>query len=136
MTLPSDGKWIECNGQSTSGYSDLAAVVGSNVPDYQGVFLRGYGSQTSSHFGSVTHQSDSIGVLQGDSIRNITGATGASLPNAAGWLTGAFARANTGGVGWYADVYGGTSFDASRVVPTANENRPVNKSVKFLIKAI
>ena len=27
------------------------------------------------------------------------------------------------------------AFDASRVVPTANENRPVNATVRFLIKA-
>ncbi|WP_018704784.1 hypothetical protein [Anaeromusa acidaminophila] len=86
--------------------------------------MRGYGGN-----------SDALGVPQGDAIRNITGYTGASLPNAAGWMTGAFSRAGTGGVGWYQDVSGGTSFDASRVVPTANENRPINKSVRFLIKA-
>lgn len=27
------------------------------------------------------------------------------------------------------------SFDASRVVPTAEENRPVNKAVRYFIKA-
>ncbi|WP_288981769.1 tail fiber protein [uncultured Flavobacterium sp.] len=34
--------WIECNGQSTSGYTALAAVVGSNVPDLRGEFIRGW----------------------------------------------------------------------------------------------
>ena len=34
--------WLECNGQSTSGYPELAAVVGSNVPDLRGQFIRGW----------------------------------------------------------------------------------------------
>jgi len=34
--------WLECNGQSTSGYAALAAVVGSNVPDLRGEFVRGF----------------------------------------------------------------------------------------------
>jgi microcystin-dependent protein len=28
--------WLLCNGQSTAGYGDLAAVVGANVPNLQG----------------------------------------------------------------------------------------------------
>ena len=28
-----------------------------------------------------------------------------------------------------------TSFDASRVIPTANENRPINMAVRYFIKA-
>ena len=39
-TIP-DG-WLECNGQSTSGYSALAAVCGANVPDLRGEFIRGF----------------------------------------------------------------------------------------------
>ena len=46
---PSDrDNWLECNGQSISSavYPELVGVVGWNVPNYQGVFLRGYGGQT------------------------------------------------------------------------------------------
>jgi microcystin-dependent protein len=39
-TVPSG--WLECNGQSTSGYTALAAVVGANVPDLRGEFVRGW----------------------------------------------------------------------------------------------
>ena len=39
-TLPAG--YIECNGQSTSGYSALAALYGSNVPDLRGEFIRGW----------------------------------------------------------------------------------------------
>ena len=34
--------WLECNGQSTTGYAALAAVVGANVPDLRGEFVRGW----------------------------------------------------------------------------------------------
>jgi len=34
--------WLECNGQSTSGYTALAALVGANVPDLRGYFVRGW----------------------------------------------------------------------------------------------
>lgn len=57
---PSDrDNWLECNGQSISSavYPELVAVVGGNVPNYQGVFLRGYGGQTSYHYGAVGHWS-------------------------------------------------------------------------------
>ncbi len=39
-----------------------------------------------------------------------------------------------GGIGM---TYGGKQihFDASRIVPTSNENRPINKAVKYIIKA-
>lgn len=34
--------FIECNGQSTSSYPKLAEIVGSNVPDLRGQFIRGW----------------------------------------------------------------------------------------------
>lgn len=37
--------WLECNGQSTSGYTALAAVVGATVPDIRGRAI--YGTSTS-----------------------------------------------------------------------------------------
>lgn len=137
--LPTDGVWLECNGQSTTGYPALAAIVGSNVPDYRGVFLRGLGSITSTHYNTVIHTSGLLGVLQGDSIRNITAATNFDANNASdtgfgafsvrtNWETG-YAVASTG------TMFKGISFDASRVVPTSNEIRPINKAVLFLIRA-
>jgi microcystin-dependent protein len=38
--------WLLCNGQSTSGYADLAAVVGGFVPDLRGRAPIGYGTST------------------------------------------------------------------------------------------
>ena len=52
-------------------YPELAGLVGSREPDYRGIFLRGHGSQTSTHYGTVTHTSAGLGQLQGDAIREI-----------------------------------------------------------------
>ena len=134
---PDDGTWLECNGQSCAAYPKLVAVLGrSTVPDYRGVFLRAYGSRTSSHYGTVTHQSGSLGELQGDAIRNITGNI-TSIYGRQNVSDGAFQRTNA-----YENIdydrganMAHYSFDASRVVPTATENRPINIAVKYLIKA-
>ncbi len=141
-TNPKDAdKWLECNGQAitAAAYPALYAIVGGNVPNYSGMFLRGYGSQTanSGGYGNVSHASGNLGALQGDAIRNITGGFDWQTNSVGGW--GAF------------DVYGaytdlrpvayeqlgtdGASFNAAKVVPTANENRPVNMAVRYLIRA-
>ena len=140
-SLPQEsGTWLECNGQSCAAYSKLVAVLGrSTVPDYRGVFLRGYGNHTSSsNYGTVTHKSGNLGELQLDTIRNISGTFHVSR-RAGNTATGVF----TGTSYYAADWKSGSAsahqheytFDASRVVPTANENRPVNIAVKYLIKA-
>jgi len=50
------------------------------VPDLRGMFLRGHGSQASVHWGTVTHQSEALGQIQGDATRRIQG----SLSNVQG----------------------------------------------------
>ncbi|MBP2632153.1 MAG: hypothetical protein H6Q70_2781 [Firmicutes bacterium] len=138
-TLPGgddEGKWLECNGQSTDGYPELAAIAGATVPDYQGYFLRGLGGNSAD-----------LGVKQGDAIRNITGTTVAH--KFATWVgpticppDGAFSYKNMGGSDYTVSTVSPKStdnlasyFDASKVVPTADENRPINKAVIYLIKA-
>ena len=141
---PSDkDNWLECNGQAISStvYPELVAVVGDHVPDYRGIFLRGYGSQVSTHYGTVAHSSAGLGQLQGDAIREIWGSypelisPGASseygaMAYGASWSDGGHAINKTDG--WRkrsADFY------ASRVAPVAEENRPVNRAVRYFIRA-
>ena len=65
---PADAdNWLECNGQriSSAVYPELIALIGGSVPDHRGIFLRGQGSQTSTHYGTVTHSSAGLGQLQG-----------------------------------------------------------------------
>ena len=122
---PSDGTWLECNGQSCSKYPQLVAVLGSNkVPDYRGRFLEG----------------------------NTTPGTKkeAGLPN----ITGRFVQGNyrndyTSGAFYQTGEMGGPCahmsdsrflgfFDASRCSPIygkSNTVQPPSVTVRYLIKA-
>ena len=117
-------------------YPELVALVGSRVPDYRGIFLRGLGSQTSTHYGTVTHASASLGELQGDAIRNMQGRVVANPARKGSDPTGPF-YANS--EGWNNHTDTGSSgtiwFDASRATPTAAEIRPVNRAVRYIIRA-
>ena len=55
--------WLLCNGQSTSGYTALAAVVGGTVPDLRGRAPIGYG--TSSDTTNVPTARTTIGAVTG-----------------------------------------------------------------------
>jgi len=52
--------YLECNGQSTSGHAALAALIGSNVPDLRGEFVRGWASN------GTVDQNRQIGSNQGE----------------------------------------------------------------------
>lgn len=102
--------------------------------------MRGAGSQPvdyPSTSNRTTYASEALGIRQGDAVRDIRGYV---------WLRG---------VKYQFDTYSGLSdtkkssasytqcsdeqgmqidFEASKVVPTANENRPVNYAVNYYIK--
>lgn len=137
------GVWLDCDGRNVSNYPNLVAAIGSTtIPDYRGLFLRCQGSQT---VAETVHSSPAVGVKQGDAIRNITGSFSAddSMVGENGnnvTPKGAFKK----GAPLCFDISSiydpnctscRLEFDASNVVPTANENRPVNATVRFLIKA-
>jgi hypothetical protein len=128
-TNPQDmDKWLECNGQSTNGYLELAAIVGATVPNYQGMFLRGRGTQTfnSGGYGNVLHAAGALGQIQGDAIRNVTGSFATDYSPGHHYApSGAFF--NNGyspGRGWDEASAIMVGLDFSRSVPTATENRP------------
>jgi len=145
-SLPSgseSGKWLECNGQAINGshYPKLALLM-SHTPDYRGVFLRGLGSTTSTHYNIVTHQSGALGELQGDSVRNVTGwfisqaSDFDNSNNADQKLFKTIGSYNSRRKIGNADDWNKMiKFDMSKVVATSNENRPINIAVNYLIKA-
>ena len=141
---PSDrDNWLECNGQSISSavYPELVGVVGGNVPNYQGVFLRGYGGQTSYHYGAVGHWSAGLGELQGDGIREIWGELSYLPRSRDGEVgqSGSLAFWNEGRNQWMNDAgkapSGAMNFYAYRSTPVVGEVRPVNRAVRYLIRA-
>ena len=119
-------------------YPELVALIGASVPDYRGIFLRGHGSQVSTHYGSVTHSSAGLGQLQGDAIRQISGEVEVGRkegkwPTATGLFSSRKADHSTSSGSDYSS--GIITFDSSKVTPTAQEIRPVNRSVRYLIRA-
>ena len=130
---------------SRTVYSRLFAEIGTlygagdgsttfNLPgfDLSGAFLRGSGGSAGA-----------LGVLQGDAIRNIVGGVVAlSDSGISGIISSAQGAMDTNGVSKVFNMggtragsrYSGFNFNASNVVPTANENRPRNYAVKICIK--
>jgi hypothetical protein len=132
--------WLDCNGQAVSAtvYPELyAIIVGGTVPDYRGLFLRGVGGQ-----------SEAIGVTQPDTAYFSEGTTvkfGGSMKMVSGWgghngeyvfSTGAvWGNDETGGSGVYSYTGSKTQDIAVEITNGATETRPVNKAVRYLIRA-
>lgn len=103
------------------------------LPNVKGKFIRAWNNTSSGNdVGRV------LGSTQGDAIREIWGSISldASYPSN---YTGAFYDSGNK-VNSNEQAGGGSDnliyFNASRVVPVANENRPVNISFPFLVKAL
>ena len=151
-TTPPSG-WLKANGAAVSRttYAALFAAIGTtfgagdgsstfNLPDLRGEFVRGLDD------GRNVDGGRRLGTNQGDAIRNITGAFDTSKGS---WAQQFVDFAETSGAfdlikgnkQWTGDPnHGGDNlptgfkFDASRVVPTANENRPRNIALLACIK--
>lgn len=143
--------YLECNGQTynKADFPKLAAKLGNRyggdantfvVPDYRGEFVRGW------DHGKGLDAERELGTIQGDAIRNIVGDLKAGTYDATNLqfvdalqATGAFEvipgnKSSTGDTSGTGNAWG-AKFDASKVVPTATENRPKNISAMYVIKA-
>lgn len=134
--------WIECNGATipnSGSTANLYAFLQSagnpfggagKIPDLRGRFIRSNGSDG-------TYSSGTFGATQGDAIRNITGVVSGNSMFFDG-ASGAFALGTTKTGGQPPATANNRtddfSFDASRVVPTASENRPANVALLACIK--
>ncbi|MGT3192464.1 phage tail-collar fiber domain-containing protein [Yersinia enterocolitica] len=130
--------WLVCHGQAfnKAQFPQLAKAYPNGVlPDLRGVFIRGWNN------GRNLDSGRTLLSFQGDAIRNITGFYIQNLAGNSYWsgCGGAFYQeGNT--FGHHANNSGGNGattkrFDASRVVPTANENRPVNMAFNYIVRA-
>ena len=130
--------FLLCDGAelSRTDYAALFAKIGTtfgegdgettfNLPDYRGYFLRGLGGDSEADFATA----------QEDAIRNITGYFDGNVNDYSSSKSGVFYVYNTAANGADGTQGGGLiGFDASRVVPTAKENRPINKAINYFIK--
>lgn len=141
-----DTDWLLCDGQYVpSQYSELRKLM-SNTPNYQGMFLRGEGSQSfTQNNGTIigrtttSYASAKVGEIQGDAIRNVIGCLGSTFRPRynSGSPTGPFYYGDWSGYkdsGRDREYHYTNSFDISRVVPTSVENRSVNVAVRYFIR--
>ncbi|HHL8428869.1 TPA: phage tail protein [Escherichia coli] len=128
--------WLKCNGApfSAEEYPELAKVYPTNkLPDLRGEFIRGWDD------GRGVDSGRTLLSAQGDAIRNITGNVGVYSDGLLTYASGVFSlgpassnRQNPiSGTG--SNAY--ATFDASKVVPTANENRPRNIAFNYIVRA-
>ncbi|MBC0739806.1 tail fiber protein [Escherichia coli] len=127
--------WLKCNGAAFSAeeYPELAKAYPTNkLPDLRGDFIRGWDD------GRGIDTNRSLLSSQGDAIRNIIGALVDvrfnTYPSDSGvFTTSVIGDASSDSIkGGYAKR---VTFDASRVVPTANENRPRNIAFNYIVRA-
>ena len=145
--------WLKCNGAAFSSekYPKLAKAYPTNkLPDLRGEFIRGWDD------GRGVDAGRTILSAQGDAIRNIYGEfktvntenysiwesvgsfKGAVVPltpstnNSYFSLVRSMVTERTDGA-VYPKVIG---LDASKIVPTANENRPRNIAFNYIVRAV
>ncbi|EKA0009329.1 phage tail protein [Salmonella enterica] len=145
------GGWLKCNGATfdKTKYPKLATAYPTGVlPDLRGEFIRGWDD------GRGVDVSRSLLSNQGDAIRNITGGMRTvNTENYSIWestnaFSGALVPLNPSTNNSYfeltelriSSVTGATypkavGFDASKVVPTANENRSRNVAFNYIVRA-
>lgn len=124
-----------CNGR-TIRYSDYPLLVvhlntiqqtgnpqaDIKIPDCRGYFLRGLGGHSAK-----------LGVPQADAIRNVTGAFGQWASSGRGPFRYTQDSRLHESIRSGATTNNVIDFDLSRVVPTAEENRPVNIAYNIII---
>ena len=131
--------WLKCNGApfSAEEYPELAKVYPTNeLPDLRGEFIRGWDD------GRGVDTGRGILSAQGDAIRNIVGhiscvrrGSGFSDLNDGAFRYDSNWSTKIKGDG-VEDAWGSVvSFDPSRVVPTAPENRPRSIAFNFIVRA-
>lgn len=136
------GGWYWMNGATYDVATNpgLYVKLGKNtLPDMRGLFARGYDP---SNVKDPNGSTRGLGSAQGDAIRNFTGTFPTDdfhlRPEVLVRVTGCFTYVNVESHrGFPNDTSsngGNIRFDASRVVPTAPENRPVNMNLIYCIK--
>lgn len=135
MTEWSDMVFLKFNGAtfSSATYPKLALVIPSlTLTEARGEFPRIWDD------GRGVDTGRALLSAQGDAIRNIIGSITDIRFNVSAATAGVFANTTNGPASEDAAGRGSArnvSFDASRVVPTASENRPRNIAFNFLVRA-
>ena len=131
-----DMVFLKFNGATFSAttYPKLAKVIPSlTLTEARGEFPRIWDD------GRGVDNGRALLSIQGDAIRNITGNVGVYSDGLLTYASGVFSLGSSSSnknnpiAGSGANAY--ATFDASKVVPTASENRPRNIAFNFLVRA-
>ena len=139
-TVPAGYLYCDGTTYNTTTYAGLWSVIfytyggsGSNfkVPDYEGCFIRGYGSQTVS---GTTYTAPALGTVQQDSVLSLSTIShqGYWSVDSGGGGISRQVKARSIITGDPVDTTSGISCSFTRQNTT--ENRPVNQSVYYYIK--
>ncbi len=139
--------WLKCNGATFTAalYPKLAlAYPSGKLPDLRGEFIRGWddGRGVDNGRGLLSTQGDAIRNIEGWAAQFVMadGLVGSTIMTSGAFVAkdalGAVMSPSGGSVsnttpGLYDRFY----LDASRVVPTASENRPRNISFNYIVRA-
>ena len=126
-TAPTD--WLECDGSSIpSQYTDLIALVGANVPDFRGEFIRGWDN------GRGVDSGRSILTAQGEAFKSHTHVQNAHTHRQALGGSLLFVAGGAGGVSGNADYQNVNSTTAVNQNTGGTETRPRNIALMYCIK--
>lgn len=136
QATPPEG-WLKCNGATfdVAKYPKLAKVYSTGkLPDLRGEFLRGWDDARG------VDSERSLLSAQGDAIRNLTGAVYPIYTGVTTTGSGVLSiTSNAGSVSLTSSsgpqAANTISFDASKLVPTATENRPRNIAFNYIVRA-
>lgn len=126
---PTDGTWLDCNGQSCAGYAELVSILGkSTVPDYRNRFLEGSATPNTILEAGLPNITASFGCTRG------FGRDGHSASGA--FYTSGRAEMGSSLSNWYNENQ--LHFDASRsnsIYGRSTTVQPPAVTVRYLIKA-
>lgn len=131
-------KWLECDNTliDPTRFPELYALIGTHTPDLRGLFLRGHGGNSAE-----------LGIFQQHATRRYDGTTAGSI-----WgghdtrqeANGVFIRQGSKSITGHQTSWVSSSTNVFRLelspsaygVPVADEVRPDNKSVRYIIRAL
>ena len=100
--------------RAVRAYSELFAVLGGQVPDLRGLFLRGYGGKSAALGTTQDQATASSGIQIATAFIDLGGG---------GWDGWAYAPYPQAGGSW------------TTLPGTGDETRPVNQAVRYLVRA-
>ena len=125
---PTDGTWLDCNGQSCAGYTELISILGkSTVPDYRNRFLEG---------------SATPGTIMEAGLPNITGTFQGSSGFYHSFSNGAFSSTRSDydnsaylGSGHRHPIFSFNASNSNSIYGKSTTVQPPAVTVRWLIKA-